>query len=112
MSLTMAIQACRSTDVSIKSLYDDKYVYFLISYKDPTKSLARFPWVKQADGILEKDWPTRILPAMTTPITKTNWPCSGISAPKGFEDEGCMIACHLNETGDKSPGRKYTASAE
>ncbi|HBG20610.1 MAG TPA: ethylbenzene dehydrogenase, partial [Desulfobulbaceae bacterium] len=27
----------KKTDVSIKSLYDDKFVYFLISYKDPTK---------------------------------------------------------------------------
>lgn len=29
---------------------------------------------------------------------------------KGFESEGCMIACHLDEPGDKSAGRKYTAS--
>jgi len=44
----------KSTEVTIKSLYDDQNVYFLISYKDPTKSLARFPWVKQADSVLEE----------------------------------------------------------
>jgi len=30
---------------------------------------------------------------------------------KGFEAEGCMIACHLNEPGDTSAGRKYTDTA-
>ncbi len=36
----------------MESLYDDKNVYYLIAYKDPTKSLARFPWVKQAEGCM------------------------------------------------------------
>jgi hypothetical protein len=44
----------KKTDVSIKSLYDDKNVYYLIASRDPTKSLARFPWVKQADGSWKK----------------------------------------------------------
>ena len=44
----------QETDVTIKSLYDDQNVYFLISYKDPTKSLERFPWVKQEDGSWKK----------------------------------------------------------
>jgi hypothetical protein len=43
-----------STDVTIKSLHDAQNVYFLISYQDPTKSLERFPWVKQADGSWKK----------------------------------------------------------
>jgi hypothetical protein len=33
----------QETTVTIKSLYDDKYIYFLLQYKDPTESLERFP---------------------------------------------------------------------
>jgi hypothetical protein len=40
----------RETTVKIKSLYDDKNIYFYLQYEDPTQSLARFPWIKQADG--------------------------------------------------------------
>ena len=47
-------EGMRDTEVSVKSLYDDNSVYFLITYKDPTKSLARFPWVKQSDGSWKK----------------------------------------------------------
>ena len=100
----------QETDVTIKSLYDDKHVYFLISYKDPTKSLERFPWVKQEDGswkkLSNKDdtghdntyYEDKL--AMFWNINTT-----------GFEAEGCMVACHLNEPGDTSPGRKYTEAA-
>ena len=37
MNPVTAMEEWGSTKVSIKSLYDDKNVYFLISYKDPTK---------------------------------------------------------------------------
>jgi hypothetical protein len=99
-----------STDVTIKSLYDDKNVYFLISYKDPTKSLARFPWVKQADGSWKK-----LANKDSTGHDNTYYEDKlamfwNIST-KGFETDGCMIACHLDEKGDTSPGRKYTGSA-
>lgn len=100
----------KSTEVTIKSLYDDKNIYFLISYKDPTKSLARFPWVKQADGSWKK-----LANKDSTGHDNTYYEDKlamfwNIST-KGFETDGCMIACHLDEPGDTSPGRKYTASA-
>ena len=40
----------KETTVTMKSLYDDEYIYLLVQYDDPTESLARFPWVKQQDG--------------------------------------------------------------
>ncbi|GAB6190840.1 ethylbenzene dehydrogenase-related protein [Desulfocastanea catecholica] len=100
----------QKTDVSIKSLYDDKNVYYLITYKDPTKSLARFPWVKQADGSWKK-----LAKKDDTGHDNTYYEDKlamfwNINT-KGFEAEGCMIACHLNEPGDTSPGRKYTETA-
>ena len=101
----------KSTDVSIKSLYDDKYVYFLISYQDPTKSLARFPWVKQADGSWKKQTNSDNTGHDNTYYEDKLAIFWNISA-KGFETNGCMVACHLKEPGDTSPGRKYTASPE
>lgn len=99
-----------STKVSIKSLYDDKNVYFLISYKDPTKSLARFPWVKQGDGSwkkLKKKDSTGHDNTYYEDKLAMFWDIN----TKGFKEEGCMIACHLDEPGDTSAGRKYTASS-
>lgn len=103
-------EGMRKTDVSIKSTYDDKNVYFLITYKDPTKSLARFPWVKQEDGSWKK-----LANKDSTGHDNTYYEDKlamfwNIST-QGFETEGCMIACHMNEPGDTSAGRKYTASA-
>ncbi len=101
----------QKTDVHIKSLYDDKNVYFLITYKDPTKSLARFPWVKQEDGSwkkLKKKDSTGHDNTYYEDKLAIFWNIS----TKGFEEDGCMIACHLDEPGDTSAGRKYTASAD
>ncbi|WP_457577104.1 ethylbenzene dehydrogenase-related protein [Desulfomarina sp.] len=100
-----------STDVNIKSLYDDKYVYFLITYKDPTKSMARFPWVKQKDGSwkqLKKKDSTGHDNTYYEDKLAMFWNIS----TKGFAEEGCMISCHLDEPGDTSAGRKYTESAD
>ncbi|MDJ0621319.1 MAG: ethylbenzene dehydrogenase-related protein [Desulfocapsaceae bacterium] len=104
-------EGIRETDVTIKSLYDDKYVYFLITYKDPTKSLERFPWVKQADGSwkkLENKDQTKHENTYYEDKFAMYWNIS----TKGFEEDGCMISCHLDMEGDSSAGRKFTASAD
>lgn len=103
-------EGMKETDVRIKSLHDEKFVYFLITYKDPTKSLARFPWVKQKDGSWKK-----LANKDTTGHDNTYYEDKfsiywNINT-KGFESEGCMISCHLDIEGDTSAGRKFTASA-
>jgi hypothetical protein len=93
------------TNVTIKALYTDTMVYFLAQYKDPTRSLMRHPWQKQADGSWKK---------LKTPNADDDenryyedrlawlW---NISTP-GFETQGCTVACHLGE--GKPYGNKYT----
>ncbi|OBQ45997.1 ethylbenzene dehydrogenase-related protein [Halodesulfovibrio spirochaetisodalis] len=103
-------EGMKETDVRIKSLHDENFVYFLITYKDPTKSLARFPWVKQKDGSWKK-----LANKDTTGHDNTYYEDKfsiywNINT-KGFESEGCMISCHLDIEGDTSAGRKFTASA-
>lgn len=101
----------QETDVQIKSLYDDNYVYFLISYKDPTKSLERFPWVKQKDGSWKK-LANKDSTGHDNTYYEDKFAMFWNISTKGFDDEGCMIACHLGIKGDTSAGRKYTASAD
>ena len=43
-----------STEVTLKSVYAGDSVYFLAQWADPTESLYRTPWEKQADGRLKK----------------------------------------------------------
>ncbi len=98
------------TDVTIKSLYDDKNIYFLITYNDPTKSLERFPWVKQDDGSWKK-LSNKDDTGHDNTYYEDKFAMFWNINTKGFEEEGCMIACHLNEPNDTSPGRKYTETA-
>lgn len=102
-------EGMRATDVTIKSLYDNNNVYFLITYMDPTKSLARFPWVKQADGSWKK-LSNKDNTGHDNTYYEDKLALFWNISTKGFEEEGCLIACHLDEAGDKSPGRKYTAA--
>ena len=39
-----------STEVAMRALYTADSIYVMYQYKDPTQSLQRSPWVKQADG--------------------------------------------------------------
>jgi hypothetical protein len=97
----------QETTVSIKSLYDKNNIYFLIKYKDPTKSLVRFPWIKQKNGTWKK-----MANKDSTGHENTYYEDKlaffwDISA-KGFAEEGCAVSCHMNIPGDKSAGRKFT----
>lgn len=108
------------TRVSMKSLYDENYVYFLIQYDDPTKSLARYPWEKQADG----SW-TQLKDKDQTGHDNVYYEDKvgifwNINA-RGFAKKGCDVACHMqndegkiagiDQTG-KAPGRKYTREGQ
>ena len=98
-----------STEVTMRSVYTDAMVYFLVQYKDPTLSARREPWQKQADGSWKQ---------LKDPNDKGGdnnlyyedkvsifW---NISSPT-FEQIGCLSACH---TGEGKPfGNMYTPSA-
>ncbi len=98
-----------STEATLRALYTADTVYFLLQYKDPTESVRRSPWVKQADG----SWKM-----LNDPEDKGGdnnlyyedkfailW---NISSP-AFEQRGCMSTCHPGE--GKPYGNKYTKDA-
>lgn len=107
-----------STNYSIRSLYDDEFVYFFVQWEDPTKSVTRFPWEKQQDNswkrLMNKD-KTGHENTFYEDKTSIFW---NINA-EGFTIQGCDIACHMADAEGKVadienqiPGRKFTRLAE
>lgn len=101
------------TDTSLKSVYMDDTVYFVLTYADPTESWFRSPWQKQEDGTWKQ---------IKDPDDKGGdnnlyyedkfamiWPIN--NSIKGFETAGCFVACHAGENPDTKPyGNKYTSA--
>lgn len=96
-----------STDVSVKSVYTTDSVYFLLDYADPTESLRRMPWQKQADGSWLK------LATSTTHQENTYYE-DKVSLlwdidVTGFAESGCATICHAGEQPANSGyGSMYT----
>ncbi|HET9476394.1 MAG TPA: ethylbenzene dehydrogenase-related protein, partial [Dehalococcoidia bacterium] len=96
-----------STDVSVKSVYTNDHVYFLLDYADPTESLRRMPWQKQADGSWLK------LSTSTTHQENTYYE-DKVSLlwdidVTGFANQGCATVCHAGEQPANSGyGSMYT----
>lgn len=97
------------TKVTFKAVYTADMLYLLIQYADPTQSMRRGPYQKQADGTWKK---------LSDPANKGGddnvyyedkwamiWPIDN-SIP-GFAKEGCAALCHLDQ--GKPYGNKYTA---
>jgi hypothetical protein len=103
----------KKTTVELRSLYDANAIYFLVQWADPTQSLERGPWVKQADGSWKKSKDldeTGHANAFYEDKLALMW---NINAT-GFDTKGCAVTCHKARGGrnagieDKSPGRKWT----
>jgi hypothetical protein len=100
-----------STQATLKAAYVGDTLYLLLQYQDPTRSVQRSPYVKQDDGAWKK---------LKDPNDKGGdnnkyyedkaaliWNIDESIA--GFEQAGCLTACHAGE-GDKPYGNKYTDS--
>ncbi|MCP4382333.1 MAG: hypothetical protein GY798_13120 [Hyphomicrobiales bacterium] len=87
------------TKASIKAVYSGDMLYMLAQYDDPTQSIRRFPYQKQADGSWVK---------LRDPNDKGGddnvyyedklaviWNTS--NSMSGFGQQGCMATCHTGE---------------
>lgn len=96
------------TKATLKAVYSGDTLYMLLQYGDPTNSIRRGPYQKQADGTWKK---------LSDPADKGGddnvyyedkwamiWPVAN-SIPK-FEQEGCAALCHEGQ--GKPYGNKYT----
>jgi hypothetical protein len=96
------------TTATVKAVYTADTLYMLVQYADPTESVRRAPYQKQADGTWKK---------LKDPEDKGGdnnmyyedklgvlWNIN--NSIKGFNESGCAVACH---TGEGKPfGNKYT----
>ena len=100
------------TTATLKAVYSGDTVYFLVQYDDPTNSIRRGPFQKQADGSWKK---------LSDPADKGGddniyyedkwamiWNINNSIA--GFNEQGCTVLCHAGEPG-KPYGNKYTSKA-
>ncbi len=109
-----AYEGIIETEATLKALYDDQYLYFLVQWQDPTKSLERFPWVKQQDGSWKQQ---KVLDQTGHDNTyyEDKFAFLWNINQKGFAKKGCDKSCHMAENGvlegvkDTSAGRHYTA---
>lgn len=86
-----------STNVTVKALYDDKNIYMLYEWEDPTDSQARGPWVKEGDKLVKKQFSSDYEDKFGV-IWNIN------DSTKGFSEQGCAISCH--DTGTKNKDGK------
>ena len=98
------------TTATLKAVYSGDMVYFLVQYADPTNSIRRGPFQKQADG----SWKKLVDPANKggddNVYYEDKWAMiwnigNSIAA---FDKKGCMAACHEGEA-PKPYGNKYTS---
>ena len=102
-----------STKVTMRSLYDSENLYLLVQWTDPTASLDRMPWVKQADG----SWKRGASPDSTgheNTFFEDQLALLWNINTTDFQQRGCTVVCHKARGGknagiaDTSPGRKFT----
>ena len=97
------------TTVTMKSVTKGDDIYFLIQYPDPTESLRRGPYQKQADGSWKKLKDANDKGGDDNVYYEDKWSVIwniGDSIA-GFSQNGCAVFCHAGEEG-KPFGNKYT----
>lgn len=97
-----------TAEVTLRALYTADTVYFLAQYRDPTDSVRRSPWVKQADGTWQKPKDPNDKGGDNNLYYEDKFAMLwNISSP-AFEQRGCLSGCHTGE--GKPYGNKYTAN--
>ena len=92
------------TTKKLKAVHDGTNVYFLATWADPTESLERGPFVKQADGTWKK---TPYYPSNYEDKVGFIWHTG--TGMDGFKTQGCAVTCHAT-TANRDRPLKYTDS--
>jgi hypothetical protein len=98
------------TTVTLKSVVVGDMIYFLVQYADPTQSVQRQPFRKQADGSWKKVTDPSDKGGDDSMYYEDKWALiwnTAANPVKGFDQNGCAVMCHLGE--GKPFGNKYTA---
>jgi hypothetical protein len=99
------------TTATLKAVYSGDMVYFLVQYADPTNSIRRGPFQKQADGSWKKLKDPKDKGGDDNVYYEDKWAMiwNINDSIVNFDKKGCAVACHLGE--GKPFGNKYLSSA-
>lgn len=98
-------------EITLKSVYTNDAVHFLVQWTDATHSLQRFPWVKQEDGtwLHLNDGSDHDENLYYEDKFAFIWNIN--NSINGFnEGQGCFATCHVGDAG-KPYGNKFTQTA-
>ncbi|MEP7381231.1 MAG: ethylbenzene dehydrogenase-related protein [Gemmatimonadota bacterium] len=114
-----------ATQVYLKALYDDQYIYLFLKWPDDVASYKRQPFMKQDDGTWRKmpakplpvdgsDWDTYMGKAFNEEARglyyedklAIAWNTYGATTSPAFEQSGCAGLCH-DPSKNGSPGTTY-----
>ena len=100
------------TTATLKAVYTADSIYFLVQYADPTNSVRRGPFQKQADGSWKKLQDPADQGGDDNVYYEDKWAMiwNIDNSVAGFNETGCAVLCHAGEPG-KPYGNKYTAKA-
>jgi Ethylbenzene dehydrogenase len=100
-----------NTTVTLKAVYSGDMLYMLVQYTDPTQSVRRSPYVKQADGSWKKLSDPDDKGGDNNKYYEDKWAMlwNINNSIKDFNTRGCDTACHAGQKG-KPFGNKYTES--
>lgn len=90
----------------LKAVYTNDTLYMLVQYKDPTQSVRRVPYQKQADGSWKQQTDPKDKGGDNNLTYEDKWAMIWNINVKGFEEQGCAVLCHEGE--GKPYGNKYT----
>jgi len=98
------------TTATLKAVYSGDTVYFLIQYADPTDSVRRGPYQKQADGTWRQLRDPNDKGGDNNIYYEDKWSLiwNISNSIAGFNENGCTVLCHAGEE-PKPYGNKYTA---
>ena len=95
------------TTATLKAVYSGDMVYFLVQYDDPTNSVRRGPFQKQADGSWKKLKDPADKGGDDNVYYEDKWSMIWNigNTMVNFDKKGCAVACHVGE--GKPYGNKY-----
>jgi hypothetical protein len=99
------------TTATLKAVTSGDTLYLLLQYADPTQSVRRGPYVKQADGAWKKLKDANDAGGDDNTYYEDKWAIiwNIDDSIAGFNESGCAVLCH---TGEGKPfGNKYTTKA-
>ena len=86
------------TTATLKAVYTSDMLYMLVQYQDPTNSMRRAPFQKQADGSWKALREAQNKGGDENTYYEDKWAFLWpVGTVRNFDKQGCTVSCHLGE---------------